>query len=312
MAVAVAAIINPRGEVLISRRSDHVHQGGLWEFPGGKVEAGETVIEALERELHEELGIRCTRSRPLIRLRHDYPERSVVLDVRRVEAFDGVPAGREGQPLRWVAVGDLQANEFPAANRAIVHALQLPERCLVTPSPVEPASFLAQLDQAVAAGAGLVQLRAPEWDPSALAELAVEALKVCRRRGARLLFNGPPALARDCGADGVHLNSDRLMALRGRPLDASRWVSASCHDEHQVRHACAIDVDFLVIAPVARTASHPGAPVLGWEGFERLAALADRPVYALGGLDAGNLAEAWRRGAQGIAAIRGLWAGSGA
>ena len=105
--VAVAAIVNDAQQVLLARRPEHTHQGGLWEFPGGKCEPGEAVEAALEREIYEELGIRTGVCRPLIRVPHRYTDRSVLLDVWRVDAFEGQPYGREGQAVEWVHIEDL-------------------------------------------------------------------------------------------------------------------------------------------------------------------------------------------------------------
>jgi 8-oxo-dGTP diphosphatase len=114
--------MNQRGEILISRRHQDTHQGGLWEFPGGKVEAGETVEDALLRELHEELGIQVQSFRALLEVQHDYGDKQVLLDVWLIDHFSGAASGREGQPLRWCAPSCLREFEFPAANRAIVDA----------------------------------------------------------------------------------------------------------------------------------------------------------------------------------------------
>jgi 8-oxo-dGTP diphosphatase len=127
--VAVGVIRNKAGEILISKRHLGSHQGGLWEFPGGKVEAGETVVEALQRELLEELGIRFAGAQPLLAIEHDYSDKAVCLDVWLVDVFEGSAEGREGQPLAWVTPSRLHTYPFPAANQPIIaacQALQLP------------------------------------------------------------------------------------------------------------------------------------------------------------------------------------------
>jgi len=125
--VAVGVLRDSGGRALLTRRPDQAHQGGLWEFPGGKLEAGEPVERGLRRELAEELGIRVRSARPLIRVRHAYPERTVLLDTWVVERFDGCPAGCEGQPLAWVRDTEFDAYPLPSADRPIVTALRLPE-----------------------------------------------------------------------------------------------------------------------------------------------------------------------------------------
>ena len=141
--VAVGVIINPRGEVLIAKRASKQHLGGLWEFPGGKLEADEDVRQALARELHEELGIIVTHQTPLCIIRHNYPDKAVLLDVWTVHGFTGQPHGREGQPLRWVKPGELAYNDFPEANRAIIRAIRLPGYMALIdlPSPLIPGDF---------------------------------------------------------------------------------------------------------------------------------------------------------------------------
>ena len=126
--VVVGVIRDDHGRVLVSRRHADSHQGGLWEFPGGKVEPGETVQRALHRELEEELGISITSTSALIEVRHDYGDKRVLLDVWWVDAFSGTARGREGQPLRWVEPADLAALAFPAANLPIVEAVSVSGR----------------------------------------------------------------------------------------------------------------------------------------------------------------------------------------
>ena len=122
--VAVGIVAGADGAVLITRRPDHVHQGGLWEFPGGKVEHGESVIAALGRELREELGIAVRAAEPLLQTGYAYPDdRCVLLDVWRVTDFEGEPHGREGQPLVWVSPGEMEQYAFPAADAPIIAAL---------------------------------------------------------------------------------------------------------------------------------------------------------------------------------------------
>jgi 8-oxo-dGTP diphosphatase len=307
--VAAAAVFDARGRVLIARRHEHRHQGGLWEFPGGKVETGESVTAALRRELQEEVGITVREARPLIRVRHDYGDKAVLLDVWRVDAFDGEAHGREGQPLAWVGPEALTGYDFPAANAPIVSAVRLPARYLITPEPdPDLEAFLATLAACLRRGISLVQLRAKTLSSSDYLQLARWVLPLCREHGARLLLNAEPQLAMEVGADGVHLTSARLRTLAARPLDRRHWVAASCHTAQDLAHAEAMGADFAVLSPVAATASHPETSPLGWERFQALSDGVALPVYALGGMRQDDLAMAFRHGAQGIAAIRGLWA----
>ncbi len=308
--VAAAVIVNRAGEVLLARRPEHVHQGGLWEFPGGKLEPTEDSHGGLVRELEEELGISPTSCRPLIRIPHHYPDKSVLLDVWRVDGWRGEPHGREGQPVEWVAVEHLAERSFPAANLPILTAARLPDRYLITPEPgADQDAFLADLSASIRAGARLVQLRAKGLTPQRYRELSLRALELCRVEGASLLLNADEGLVEQTQADGVHLTSARLMACRERPLAGGRWVAASCHDQRQLAHACRLGLDFVVLSPVKPTTSHPESRPMGWSGLRRLTEEATIPVYALGGMESGDLPAAWSHGAQGIAAIRSLWAG---
>jgi 8-oxo-dGTP diphosphatase len=306
--VAAGAVFDDRQRVLICRRPSHVHQGGLWEFPGGKLEPGETTESALRRELREETGIHVISGRPLIRVHHDYPDRDVLLDVWRVERFSGKAAGHEGQLIRWVSPRELGSYRFPAANKPVIKAVSLPDRYLITPEPgADVENFLAHLDAAICRGVELVQLRAIQWALPDYRGLVKRALGICHARNARLLLNADPSLVLELGVDGVHLTSTRLLALRERPLDARYVVGASCHDRQELEHACAMNLDFAVVSPVRETDSHPGAKALGFDGLRDLTEPADVPVYALGGMDETDLIRAFEHGAQGIAAIRGLW-----
>ncbi|WP_423185290.1 8-oxo-dGTP diphosphatase MutT [Alishewanella sp. d11] len=121
--VAVGVILRQQ-QVLLALRNAAQHQGGKWEFPGGKVEAAETVEAALKRELQEELAITVTACEPFMQLSYDYPERTVLLDIWLVTDFNGEPTGVEGQPLQWADIASLHHLTFPEANQAIVARLQ--------------------------------------------------------------------------------------------------------------------------------------------------------------------------------------------
>lgn len=306
--VAVAAIVNSNNEVLLSLRPQGVHQGGLWEFPGGKIEPGESTVEALTRELKEELGIKPQVYRPLIKVNHHYSDKSVLLDVWRVDAFDGIPSGCEGQKIEWVTLKNLPQVSFPAANVPIITALRLPTQYLITGEVgANIDHFCGRLEDALKDNIRLVQLRAEHLNPDVYRSVAVQSLRLCNKYGAQLLLNADPHWVLDVGAQGVHLNSRRLMELKKRPLDKRKWVAASCHNEQELWQAKKIDVDFVVLGPVNATQSHPDAKALGWEQFKKLANMVSVPVYALGGMHMVDITEAHSNGGQGIAAIGSLW-----
>ncbi len=306
--VVAAVIYDDQGRVLLTRRGEAMHQGGLWEFPGGKLESSETVAHGLQRELKEELGIDLLGHRPLIRNLHHYPDKSVLLDVYLVREYEGIPQGLEGQPLRWVKPERLSDYPMPAADLPVLTALNLPERYLITgPDPRRPEQFLDSIQRALDRGLSMVQLRASVMPDAELLELGRVVLRLCHDNGARLLLNGSPELAQEMDADGVHLNSQRLNRLSSRPLPRDMLVAASCHSTAELSHAADIGIDFAVLSPVKDTASHPEAEPLGWGRFASMVGGASIPVYALGGMQESDLEVAWGYGAQGIAGISCFW-----
>jgi len=306
--VAVAVIQNAAGQILISKRPAHLHQGGLWEFPGGKLELGESVGQALKREIYEELGLEVKAHSPLIRITHHYPDRVVLLDVHCVTQFAGCPEGREGQLLRWLFPSQLINHPLLPADRPIVAAINLPDCYLITGAdPLDQRQFLLKLERSLIKGVRLVQLRAKSLTQTEFCMLAEVVLKLCRAYEARLLLNAAPDWVEQLGADGVHLTSGQLSDLNERPLNRSYLIGASCHSTSDLARASALELDFAVLSPVLPTASHPDAQPLGWRQFGVLVEAARLPVYALGGMRRGMLDEARSYGAQGVAGISGLW-----
>lgn len=308
--IAVGLLRDGEGRVLISQRRPGTHGAGQWEFPGGKCEPDEPVEQALRRELAEELGITVAGARPFITVRHAYVEREVVLDAWLITEWQGQPTALEGQPLAWVSVAELRDWPLLEADVPIVQALELPDLYLFT-GMAEPGNFLGRLQASLTGGLRLVRLRAPELGDGGYRRLANECLPLCRAAGARLLLDRDPEMVVELGADGLHLTSAHLMTASSRPLPMPYRVAASCHSAVELSHAQSIGVDFAVLSPVRTTASHPDARPLGWPGFRDLVRGRALPVYALGGLATGDLAEAWGQGARGVAAIRGLWAEAG-
>lgn len=305
--VAVAVIVNDCGEVLIARRAEHQHQGGLWEFPGGKVEDGETVLQALQREIREEVALDVLAAEPLLQVPFSYPGKQVLLDVWRVTVYAGTALGCEGQPLRWVPLHAIGEFAFPAANRAIVTALRLPERLLVTGEFTSVADCVQRVERALLGHAvGGVVLRAHQLDPRQFVACARALQPLCSSQGALLLLNAPPGFDL-AGADGLHLTASRLLACQERPLPSGLLLGASCHNREELQHALAIGVDYVTLSPVLPTRSHPGAPVLGWEGLRALLQECPVPAFALGGLCVADLAAVKASGGFGLSAISAWW-----
>ena len=303
------ALVAQDGRVLLAQRPEGKHLAGGWEFPGGKKDLGETRKAALARELREELGVELRSGRPLIRFTHAYPDRVVDLDVWRVDAWDGEPRGLDGQALAWCRLHELEQQGLLPADRPIVTALELPPLVAITPGERDPRVLRAWIDQAIGAGAGLVQLRVPGLRPAALADLARVLAPECHRRDVRFVVNGVDpvlaALVREGIIDGLHCPG-RLLRKPGRPDTFAGYFGASCHDPAELEQAAAAGADYAFLSPVKQTRSHPGGTFLGWERFAEWAAPLRLPVYALGGLTVRDLETAWDAGAQGIAGIRGF------
>ena len=162
--VAVAVIVNANNEVCISLRHKDSHQGGLWEFPGGKIEHGETTEQALIREIKEELDLDIQQSRCLITITHDYHDKRVCLHVRKVLSYQGQATGVEGQQVEWVNISSLSDYGFPVANLPVIKALQLPDRYLITGKFIDNDDFVSKLKNALDQKIKLVQLRLKNGD----------------------------------------------------------------------------------------------------------------------------------------------------
>jgi len=304
--VVAAVLTQPDGRVLLAQRPQGKVYAGYWEFPGGKVEAGETLEAALARELHEELGIVLTRTCRWITRVFEYPHATVRLNFFRVFGWQGEPHPHEGQVFSWQLPDAVEVTPLLPANFPILKALSLPSVLGISHAEALGVdSFLARLDVALANGLRLIQLRDKTLAEDVRLALARETVRRAHLHGARVLVNGSVELARAAGADGVHLDSAAAAKLAARP-DCD-WVGVSCHDGAELAHAAAIEADYALLSPVLPTLTHPGAATLGWESFSALAATSPIPVYGLGGLGRDDVALAQSHGAHGVALLRGAW-----
>ncbi|HCA26350.1 MAG TPA: Nudix family hydrolase [Betaproteobacteria bacterium] len=304
--VAAAVICRPDGCFLLAERPHGKAYAGYWEFPGGKVEAGETARQALVREAREELGIEIADAYPWITRIYHYPHASVRLNFFRVVRWTGEPHGKESQRLAWQRVERVDVAPLLPANGPVLAALALPAVYGVTHAgDIGAAAFLARLEAALEKGLRLIQVREKALPPPALEDFSQAVIARARSYGARVVINGDTALAAAVGADGVQLTAAQLMALTQRP--DFPLCGASCHNGEELARAAACGLDFAALSPVKPTSSHPGAPVLGWTRFTELLRHYPLPVYALGGLAAEDLPTAWAQGAHGIAMLRGAW-----
>jgi 8-oxo-dGTP diphosphatase len=304
--VSAAVLQREDGDFLLAQRPAGKIWAGYWEFPGGKIEPGETPYHALVRELHEELGITVQTAYPWLTRVFTYPHATVRLNFFRVTAWSGILHPHEGQQFSWQLPSQVQVNPILPANAPVLRALDLPPLYAISNAAelgVEP--FMTRLQSRLDAGLRLVQLREKTLPRDEWRELALRVVALAHSRGAKVLLNGDVTLALEVGSDGVQLTSTQLAELKERP--AIDWCAASCHNADELRRAETLGCDFVLLSPVLPTQSHPDAPHLGWDNFAAIAAGSTIPVYALGGLKREDMQTAWQHGAHGISLLRQAW-----
>jgi 8-oxo-dGTP diphosphatase len=306
MQVAAAVLVRGDGQVLLAQRPAGKAYAGYWEFPGGKVEAGESTRDALVRELREELGIVVQQAHPWLVQEFVYPHAHVELHFFRVFAWTGEIVGHDGQAWAWQLPGQWTVGPLLPANTRILDALCLPPVYGITNAgDVGEDVFIARLQRALERGMRLVAIRERDWPAARRAAFAQRAVAMAHAAGARVLLNGDVDEARHAGCDGVHCTAAALARLTRRP--DVQLAAASCHTRGEIDRAAKLGFDFVVFGPVRATATHPDAQALGWEAFGAHIAGARIPVYALGGLAEDDLAMAIRYGAHGVALRSACW-----
>jgi 8-oxo-dGTP diphosphatase len=299
--VAAAVIQRPDGAFLLAQRPAGKVYAGYWEFPGGKVEPGEPVERALARELHEELGIDVATSYPWLVRVFTYPHATVRLNFRRVLHWKGEPHPRENQSVAWQRLDAPMAAPMLPANAPVLASLALPVEYAVTDAGrIGAAKMLSLMEERMANGLKLVQVREPGLGKRDRDSFTATTIALAHRYGCKVMVKAPFA-----DADGLHVTAAELTALKKKP--SHPLVAASCHTRHELEHAMALGLDFAVVGPVHATASHPGAPVLGWGQFAEVVAGATIPVYAIGGMKPADREDAWRAGAHGLAMLSAAW-----
>jgi len=294
--VAAAVIERPDGLFLLACRPEGKPYPGYWEFPGGKIEPGESPREALVRELREELGIDTREAWPWITRVYAYTHATVRLHFFRVTAWDREPQSLEGQAIAWQHPLRPDVTPMLPANGPVLAALALPPVMVVSDARSLPGIWAKRLAALVTRERVLVQVREKAAAPGDIRALLATVQVITGPAACPLVVNS------DCGfhpGAGVHLTSRALRAASSRP-DAP-IVGASCHTAEDLDCAESLCVDYALLGHVQATASHPGQAPMGWDAFERLCRGRPVPIYAIGGLARSDLAEAKRRGAHGVA-----------
>jgi 8-oxo-dGTP diphosphatase len=311
--VAVGVVIRADGAVLVGQRVAGKPYAGWWEFPGGKLEVGESIAEALARELREELGLEDVESVPWVVRHHVYPHASVRLHFRRVVSWRGDPQSREGQALVWRRPEAIDVAPLLPASLAPIAWLQLPSVYAISCAaemgvPAFEQALEARLvgeHSAPGAPPMLLQLREPLLPAREFDALFSRLLALRERHRLQVLVSSRHPLSCAEAVDGIHLTGRDLAAATARP-DLKR-VGASCHGAADIARAAAMGCELAVFGPVRVTASHPGSEGLGWEAVEAALDGAQLPVYAIGGLGPDDVKRARQAGAHGIASMRAIW-----
>jgi 8-oxo-dGTP diphosphatase len=302
--VAAAVIERPDGTFLLAQRPAGKPYPGYWEFPGGKIEAGEDARGALARELREELGIELREATPWITRVYAYTHATVRLHFFKVTAWDGEPQRLEDQDIKWQRVAAPDVEPMLPANAPVLAALALPAVMIVSNAAgMGIEAWIRKLAELAIDEKVLVQVREKTLNAQQVQHVLSRALVRAEPFGSRVVVNSDCGAYPQCG--GVHLTSRALMQSVSRPAGA--LVGASCHDARELDHAKKIGVDYAVVGAVKATASHPGAAPMGWDGFAELARDRPMPIYAIGGLARADLGEARRRGAHGVALLSGAF-----
>ena len=303
--VSAAVLMRGEYEFLLARRPEGKVYAGWWEFPGGKVEAGESFHDALVRELNEELGIAITQATPWLTREFVYPHATVRIRFFRVTAWEGEIHPHEHDAIAWLR-NDAPPTVEPIlpANGPILKGLALPTTCALTNAAENGIDAeLSRLEIALTTGLRFIQIREKTLAPAVRRKFARQVVELGHAHGAIVLVNGDEALAGSIDADGVHLPSQALMASPKRP--DFPWVGASCHSPEELAKAAELMLDYALLGPVLPTPTHPQSAGIGWPSFTSMVERSPLPVLALGGMTREMMQEAWTHGAHGLALMRG-------
>lgn len=304
--VAIGIVKNELDQLLLTKRADTKHLAGTWEFPGGKVASQESFKMALRRELLEEVGIHITQTRKIIEFNHRYDDYYIHFQVYEITQYLNKISAKEGQPIRWVKLKELDEVQFPAANNVIIDALRLPSLYMITDQQFTKDNMLNNVQQQLRNGIRLIQYRAHQLTQSEYTATAKVIRELCEQYNATMICNCDLDWIDTITPHGVHLSSKRLRDVyqyNNNSSNVKKFFSASCHTKHEIELANQLGVRSILIGPVHYTASHPNAANLKWEGFNQLCQDSNVPVYALGGISKDQVPLAIAHGAQGIAGI---------
>lgn len=292
--VAIGLIFN-QSQVLVGWRNQAQHQGNKYEFPGGKVETGESAVDACRREIMEEVGVDIAQWHVFTVIEHQYDDLTVQLHIFHAQ-LENSQLGHIQSPWSWYSRAALAELNFPAANQAIIQRL-------LWPKSIKIATDLDVLEQLPVERH--LYLRSPTAD---LGTLLTAMRSLAQTDLQRLIVNVElwsrlsPELQTNIGA--VHFKQQQLLALTVQDVPRQMRCIAACHDQQAIAQANALGFDAIMLSPVLATPTHPEQLGLGWQCFAQLAAQTQLPVFALGGMSVTDLKTVEQHGGYGVAGIR--------
>ena len=304
--VSVAVLINSNQQVLLAQRPPKKSWEGWWEFPGGKIEKDETSVDALYREIYEEIGVKITQFTKWVTRKYSYGGNDVTLHFFKVQKWEGEVTSKEKQKLVWTYLQEPNVSPILPANQFIQKAFDLPKYYAITNlSETSKKVFLNQLQKKISDGLEMIQVREKNISFNEFKIFSKEVIEICKPKNVKVIINSDANLAYELKADGVHLTSKDLLSIKVIPKNLI--VSASCHTQEEVDIAENLNINFLALSAVKQTLSHSDIKPIGWDKFQKIENKINTPVYALGGLGTNNYEVALKNGAIGIASQRSIW-----
>ncbi|MDC0127181.1 Nudix family hydrolase [Methylophilaceae bacterium] len=304
--VSVAVLINNNRQVLLGQRPHPKSWEGWWEFPGGKIEKGETSVDALYREIDEEIGVKITQFKKWVIRKYSHGGNDITLHFFKVYGWEGEVTSKENQKLVWTHLQNPNVSPILPANLFIQKAFDLPKYYAITNlSETSKKVFFNQLQNRISNGLKMIQVREKNISFDEFKIFSNEVIKICKPKGVKVIINSDVNLAYEIKADGVHLRSKDLISIKKIPKNLI--VSASCHTQEEIYIAEKLNINFLVLSAIKKTLSHPDIKPIGWDEFEKIVNRVNTPIYALGGLGVNDYSVALENGAIGIASQRSIW-----
>jgi 8-oxo-dGTP diphosphatase len=302
--VSAGILFNAKEAFLLASRPSGKAYAGYWEFPGGKIESGETALMALKRELAEEMGITVLQAYPWLQQDFDYPHAQVTLFFFQVTAWEGEIIAQEQQQFSWQSITNLTVHPILPANAPILRALALPRALAISDAKaLGETGFLNKLVHYLDQGLTWLILHEPHLDAAQFTAFAKKVLALTCNYPIKIVFYDHLACAQALGADGILLSTAALMACKSRP-SALPYCGAFIDTKAALNQAAALKLDYAILKHLANTPAHFSQPRIHWPGVGDMLQHHNKlPVYAMGGLAQQDIPQAREQGAHGIAFV---------